>query len=206
MKILELVSNFNKSHNGVTFVNVKGYSSKSFEYSKTEDMLINIGVSYENAKKSDIETLKNATSEQMAEFLAKINDDRVTAEVLEQARQDLIASFIKPDQVRSDAQANAYTNITPNGSLKYADQTGNLNISGMLVRRSNVVVIDQETFDRVSDKKANVKSRALTIAKNSLKRGLDLRTDKWTYLSVGQSSKINVNKESLDINYSIEDK
>jgi len=206
MKIFNLVTDFNASNGGVSFVNVRGYMSKSSQYSKSEDYLINIGASYENAKLKDIETLKSITLEQMAKFLSEISDERVTVEVLETAKNDLIASFIKPDFNRSQGQKNAYTNITPNGSLKYADETGNLNIQSMLVKISNTVILNQELFDAVQLKKANVKSRALTVAKNKLKSALDLRTDKWIYLTVGQSSKINVNGESLDINYSLENK
>jgi len=196
--IFSLIETFNKSNDGVTFCFVGGYTSKSYEHSKSEDYLINIGADYGKAKAKDIETLKNLSAEQLNKCLKSITDERVTLEVLETAKQDLIASFIKPDVVRSQAQADAYTKITPNGSLKYAENTGNINISGLLVKSSNKQIIDSETYNRIAEKKANVKSRALTVAKNSLKKFCDLRTDKWIYLSVALiTSKVSANKDTL---------
>ena len=101
-----------KSVTGVSFVSIRNYANKSVfvrikcianKSGEVSNNLLNVGASYENAKKKDIE------------FLQKLNlhehNFKSDLSLIEEARKELIASLIKPDENRSEGQINAYTNI-----------------------------------------------------------------------------------------------
>lgn len=86
----------NKSVTGVSFVSIRNYTNKSGE---TSNNLINIGASYDRAKKRDIEFLEN--------FDTSAHDFKSAPDLIEEARIALIAAFLKPNLNRSKGQANA---------------------------------------------------------------------------------------------------
>jgi len=105
------------SPTGVSFVAINKYTNSSNEVSNN---LINIGASYANAKKSDIEFLENLKFSDY-EFKSELS-------VLETAKAELIAAFIKPDENRSKGQIEAYTTIC--SGIKVHNETGVMYVYG----------------------------------------------------------------------------
>ena len=91
-----------KSPNGVSFVSIRNYTN---QYGEVSNQTINVGASYENAKKADIETLEKL------DITNAENGFKSSVLMLEKARVELIESFIKPNENRSKGQTDAYTNI-----------------------------------------------------------------------------------------------
>jgi len=139
---------------------------------------VNIGASYENAKNKDIETLKNADI-----LTIQTVSDKIT---LEKARQELIASLIKPNENRSNGQIDAYTPICK--GLKVHNETGEIYVYGY---GENKKIIVEGTYPKVN-------SRALTIAKNELKKALNLRTNKYKNFKVTNISNMKLNGDILE--------
>jgi len=202
--IFNLVTDLNKSFGGVSFVNVRKYSSKSKQFSTLQDIKINVGANPLTAKKHDAKLIENLTTEQLENALKIVNkfDKRVTLATMQEAKLAMIKSMLNPDKVRSQAQLNAGDSISANGSLKYYSETGMINIEGMIVSRANFKIIDAIVYQEILDKKANVKSRALTVAKNSIET-LIVRKYKPIRLSVSQSQAIALQGDVLEFDYSL---
>ena len=149
-KLETLVNITKKVHNsptGVSFVSVKGYENKQNEIS---NQLINVGVSYENAKAKDVETLQNLDVTTL--------DTDIDTKLLIEAKLALIKGLIAPNKVRSQAQKDAYETITK--GIKVHNETKRLLVYGYIVSKE---VEQKGTFKKVN-------SRPLTIAKNYLRK------------------------------------
>lgn len=164
-----------KSPNGVSFIAINGYLNSSNEVSNN---LLNIGASLANAKIKDIETLKNCDITKLT-----FSVDMPTVLI---AQTELINSLIKPDQNRSDGQINAYTHICT--GLKVHNTTGTLYVFGF---RENKTVITKGEYKTVNKQKK-------TIAKDELKKQLNLRTDKFKMFTLSNISNMKLNKETLE--------
>jgi hypothetical protein len=164
-----------KSPTGVSFIAINGYENSNGEIS---DNTVNIGASYDNAKKKDIDTLKNVD---IIELNAK--SDKIT---LEKARQELINSFINPSKTRSQGQKNAYTIITD--GLKVHNETGEVYIYGYCEKKTV----------KVEGVYPTVNSRPLTIAKKELKKLCNLRTNKFKQYKVKEIGNLKVNGQTLE--------
>jgi len=179
--LLKLIEGFN--FNGVSFVAIKGYCSDSSENSEIADVLINVGASYGNMKEADIETLKGA----------KLNDlvnDNFGHSLIEQALTEKLQSLVKPNEVRSNGQKEAYISLNDKGTLKYCKETGSVLISGTVVRKN---VIKAGIYKEV-------KSRPLTLAKKHIEKVLDLKTSKIRYYKIANiTSKVKVSGETIEI-------
>lgn len=147
-KVIALVQKALKNTpTGVSFCSVKNYTNQQGEVA---NHLFNIGVSYENAKKKDIEFLTNLDVTTM-EWQSAMADVIV-------AKQQLISSLEKPDVVRSQAQKDAYFHI--NEGLKVHCESGEIYVYGMRVNKTIITPIEYK----------EVKSSKLTIAKNELRK------------------------------------
>lgn len=133
---------------GCSFVSIL-YTNKDGEVQKT---LLNVGVSYENAKKKDIEYLKSLDVTTLKSHLGK--------DILEQARQTLLGSLISPNKARSNGQKNAYRMLT-NG-LKIHKETGQLYIFAMKVKKEVLIEGDYKADTR----------KPLTQAKDLIREGM----------------------------------
>lgn len=163
-----------KSVTGVSFVSIRNYANKSGEVSNN---LLNVGASYENAKKKDIE------------FLQKLNlhehNFKSSLALIDEARKELIASLIKPDENRSQGQVNTYTNIVK--GIKVHNETGVLYVYGYRERKE---VLAKGEYKEV-------KSKPLTIAKNELKKLM--RTGKFTQYALEIGNEVRANGETLEL-------
>jgi hypothetical protein len=162
-----------KSPTGVGFVSIRGYENR---YGEVSNNLINVGASYENAKKKDIEYLENLDLTTI-----ETKTDLVT---LEKARTELINSLISPDKARSNGQKNAYTNICT--GLKVHNETGDVYVWGFRVKKDVIQKGDYPT----------VNSRPKTIAKNELRKGM--KTAKFTQYKVANIEQMNLNGDTLE--------
>jgi hypothetical protein len=173
----ELIVNIKKavqnSPTKVSFVSVKGYKNKFGEISNN---LINVGISYTKAKEKDIEFLTNLD---INSFESKLDKT-----LLEQARLELIASFITPEKARSEGQTNTYTPIID--GVKVHNDTGVIYIYGY---REKKEILTEGNYPLVN-------SKPLTIAKNELRKKLS--TGKFTQYSLEEISSVRANKETLE--------
>lgn len=147
INLTELVLKF-KQHTGIGFISFP-YRNAKMETSK---LLVNIGISYANAKKRDLITLNNGV-----EYLAS---DKYTLTDWNNAIEELKGSLKIPDSNRSQGQSDGYIKLTKNGSLKWNINQQKLYIFGSLVRK-NIIEIGEEK---------NVKSKPKTIAKEVIKK------------------------------------
>lgn len=177
-KVLKVITTLkqatNKSITGVSFVSIRNYTNKNGEVSNN---LINIGASYERALKQDVEFLENL----------KFGDYefKSTPDLIEEARVTLIEAFLKPNENRSNGQKDAYTHIVP--GLKVHNETGLLYVYGYREQKTVITKGEYKT----------VKSSALTIAKNELRKLL--RTGKFTQYSLEIGNEVRANGETLEL-------
>jgi hypothetical protein len=103
--------------------------------------------------------------------------------LLEKARVELINSFVNPNENRSNGQIDAYTIVAK--GIKVHNETGEIYIFGL---RNSKTVIEQGVYPIVN-------SRALTLAKNQLKK--DLKSNKFTQYKLSNTLAIKMNGEEL---------
>jgi hypothetical protein len=108
-----------KEITGVSFVSVT-YVNQQNEKHQT---LFNVGVDYNKAKQKDIEFLKQLDVSTIKSHL--------DVELLENARIELLNSFLKPSKTRSEGIANAYTHL--GHGLKIHNETQTVYVYGMKV-------------------------------------------------------------------------
>ena len=154
-----------KSPTGVSMVSIKGYTNT---YGEVSNNIVNIGASLDNAKVKDIQSLKG-----------KIG----TTDIEEQARLELIKSLETPHANRSRGQIEAYTIITK--GLKVHNETGEIYVFGLRMKKE---VIEEGTYPSVN-------SRALTIAKNVLRK--DLKSSKFTQFKISEMGEIKIAGEEI---------
>ena len=163
-----------KSITGVSFVSIRNYTNSHGEVSNN---LVNVGASYTNAKAKDIEFLENLD-------FSKHNFKSPNT-LIEEARKELIASFIAPDKNRSNGQIEAYTTIF--SGVKVHNETGVLYVYGY---RENKTVLIEGVYPHVN-------SKPLTIAKNELRKLL--RTGKFTQFALEIGNEVRTNGEILEL-------
>lgn len=165
-----LTSALAKSPTGVSFVSIKGYTNS---YGEVSNNLVNVGASLTNAKTKDIETLQSLD-------VTKFGEDTL---LLEKARVELINSFIKPNENRSQGQIDAYTIVAK--GIKVHNESGDIYIFGLRVNKS---VVEQGVYPIVN-------SKPLTLAKNTLRR--ELKSNKFTQYKINATTAIKLNGEEL---------
>lgn len=159
-----------KSPTGVSFVSIKGYTNS---YGEVSNNVVNVGASLTNSKAKDIETLQSLD-------VTTLGGDSI---LLEKARVELINSFIKPNENRSQGQIDAYTIVAK--GIKVHNETGEIYIFGL---RKSKSVVTEGVYPIVN-------SKPLTLAKNSLKK--NLKSSKFTQFKLSATSVIRANGEEL---------
>ena len=175
LEVIKAVQNaVSKSITGVSFLSIKNYTNKQ---GAVTNYLINVGVNFDRAKQKDIETLQSLNTNQ--------HDFKSPMHLIEDARHELIAAFKKPDIARSLAQKDAYTIIFD--GVKVHNETGKLYIYGYRVNKTVLVEGEYKT----------VKSSALTIAKNELRKLL--KTGKFTQFAVEVGNTLTAKGETIEL-------
>ena len=137
----------------IGFVAINGYTNAKGEVS---DRRINIGFSYENAKKHDLQVLTNGVA-----YIPSV-DNKYSKADWDVAVLELKTSITAPNENRSEGQKNAYLTMTDNGAVKYNFETTDLYVSGLELKGSKEVTEAGEYKE--------VKSSAKTLAKNAIKK------------------------------------
>ena len=155
---------------------MRNYANQKGEVS---NYLINLGLDYNDQKQKDIDFLRKLD-------LTK-GDWKSSLVLLEQARTELIESFIEPDKKKSEGQINAYTHICK--GLKVHNDNATLHIYGYII--SKTVIVES------TEPKKVVNSKPLTIAKNELRKLL--KTGGFVSFVITVGNTIAVSGETLDI-------
>lgn len=186
MKKTSLLREFAKI-NGVKFIALNNYlSEKSGEIA---NHIINVGISIENAKLTDLNRLNACTDADIQHIAetAKIALETVKtafSEMVQSANKNL-SENIKDRSTQSQAQTDAYITVMP--GLKLHKDTMQLHIFGQAIKKTVVVAGEYKTVNS-SDK---------TLAKNAIKKFLDLRSDKFRNFILGNVNEIKMNGETL---------
>lgn len=166
------------NYKGVGFVSLQ-YRNKEGELSKR---LLNVGAKYENAKKSDIDTLN--------EGVAYIGSDKYTRADWDMALAEVKQSLVSPDKTRSDAQKNAYIVLNEsNGSVRF-----NVNQSEvyLFAKSEKKEVLEAGVYKEV-------KSKPKTIAKKAIQKTY-LKSEKFrTFIIKNMAGSVKVNKQIINI-------
>ena len=168
-----------------TFMNYKGCGFVSLKYRNAEGelskRLINLGAKLDNAKKKDLQTITDG--------IIYIESGKYTKADWDTALLEVKQSLIKPNEVRSEAQKNAYVVLNEdNGSVKYNMNTQEVYLFGKSERKE---VIEPGVYPVVN-------SRAKTIAKQEI--GKSLTTTKFrTFKLKNVSGTVKVNKQIINV-------
>jgi L-rhamnose mutarotase len=132
---------------GVSFCSIKNYTN---EQGEVANHLFNIGASYENAKKKDIEFLNNLDVTTMEWQSAMVD--------IIKAKQELINSFENPRPTK-----DVFFHIEMNGKsigVKVHYESGKIYVWGLRVSKTILKAVEYK----------EVQSSNLTIAKNELRK------------------------------------
>lgn len=173
--IIALQKAIKKSPTGVTFVSIRNYTNSQGEVS---NILINVGANLDNAKKSDLKILQNCDILNMT-----FSVDKPTVLI---AKTELEQSLIKPNENRSQGQIDAYTHICK--GIKIHNETSEIFIYGLQVKKDVIVKGEYKA----------VKSQNKTIAKNELKKLLDLKTDKFRQYKFTSIDNLKLNGDTIE--------
>jgi hypothetical protein len=171
---------------GVSFVSTT-YTNKEGE---TSSYLFNVGVSLENAKRKDLETVLNA------EYKANDKYDEATfnkakEEVVKSLRislgidaENISKTDIEKFNNRSKGQKDAYTHIGTTG-LKVHNETSKLYVFGMKVKKTTIVEGEYKADTR----------RPKTIAKDDLRKGM--KSDKYRQFEIENAEHFTLSGDTI---------
>jgi len=172
--INQLNKTISNSPTGVSFARINNYVNSSGEVS---NITINIGINYANVKSKDLEYLQKLNINSLTRNAnTTLNLIKLDKQLLKEAQNALIASQLKPNVNRSKAQTEAYTRIKGASQIKVHNETGCIYLEGYVVKKEVLKKGEYKT----------VNSRPLTIAKNTIKKGMrasKIRQYKLTNLS-----------------------
>jgi len=155
---------------GAKFVGINGY--KSVKSGEVSNFTINCNISVENAKKADLETLKNFPASQLNEIAKEIG---ATKEEALKAIEELIASAernLTSDNrtTSSVSQTDTYTQLGK--GIKFHNETGDLYITGFA--NTKTVLVEGEYKKVNSAPKTKVKKAINKTLKMSKFRSFKL--------------------------------
>lgn len=176
---------------GAKFIRINEYLSSTS--GEVANHTISVGISIENAKKTDLMRLKNCTDEDLAMVSKASNIDFKTCklalnELIDSAEKNL-SKNIEDRTAQSQAQTESYIPLIKNGSMK-------LNRSSLLVHIFGMH-INKDVIKKGEYKKVN--SRPKTIAKKAIKKHLDLRADNFRTFIVPNVDNISLSGKTLEI-------
>jgi hypothetical protein len=172
--ILTLISNLKKTEKGVQFVSVN-YINDANEQQRT---VFNVGVSYQTAKKKDLEYLQNLDVTTL--------ESGIDTELLNEAKEALIKALIKPNKAMSDGQKNAYEHL--GNGLKMHVTEKELYVYGMKVKKT---VLVEGTY------KADTR-KPLTVAKDELRKGM--KSTKYRQFNISKMKVMKLQGDTLVFN------
>ena len=176
--LFNLVSALNFS--GVSFCNVKAYSSDTSEQSEIADFLMNLGVSSKDA------TIKDKNDLSACENVGQFANERFNAELLEICKDEILNP--KP----SNRKGGNLIFFNEKKTIAYCENTGSLLLIGFKVRKT--VIRKGEFKERKSSEK--------TLCKEYLKKCLNFRMLNYKTLKISNIlGGIRVNGDTLEVGY-----
>lgn len=178
-----------ESLKGCAFISIKGYESKTS--GEIADHVVNVGLSVENAKKTDLNKLQNCTGDDLQNIslntgIALDICQTALSELLASAEKNLSAN-IEDRSNQSKGQTDAYITIT--NSIRLHKDTLQLHVFGQAISKNVIVPGEYKT----------VKSSDKTLAKKAIKKQLDLRAETFRDFIVGNIETIKINKDTIQI-------
>ena len=174
---------------GVSFIGINNYQSTST--GEVSNYIVNVGLSVENAKRKDLEKLRNCTD---ADLQAIADKKGLDFNICKLALQELTASAEKnlssnplERSNQSQAQTDAYINIT--SAIRYHEGNETFHIFGQRIRKEVVV---KGTYKEV-------KSSAKTLAKKAIKTKLNFTSDDFRDFIIDNVSQVSILGEKIDL-------
>jgi hypothetical protein len=180
---------FDKFENlkGVSFISINGY--KSITTGEIANHVINVNLSVKNAKETDLERLKNCNDNDIKQISFNSN---IAIDICKIALEEMLTSAEKnlsenkeERSNQSKAQTDSYFFLTP--AIRLHKETMQVHVFGQAI--SKKVIVPGEY------KKVN--SNDKTLAKNAIKKHLDLRADKFRDFVLGNVDSIKINGDNL---------
>jgi hypothetical protein len=175
---------------GVSFIRINNYIAKTS--GEIANHIINVGLSVEKAKETDLMRLKTCNDKDLENISVA---SQIAIDVCRVALSEMLASAEKnlsekkeERTAQSQGQADAYIYIT--SAIRLHKDTQELHIFGQAVNKVVIVKGEYKT----------VKSSDKTLAKNAIKKHLDLRSDKFKDFIVANVETVKMNGETIEIN------
>lgn len=180
-----------ESLKGASFISVNNYESSST--GEIANHVINVNISVKTAKETDLARLKACTETDLKDvvFAGNKQFDLATAklalsEMIAAGEKNLSAN-IEDRSNQSIAQSDAYIFLTP--AIRLHKDTLQVHIFGQAISKTVLIKGIYKT----------VNSAPKTIAKNFIKKHLDLRSDKFRDFILGNIDTIRINGETLEL-------
>lgn len=177
-----------ESLKGAKFISINGYESITSK--EIANHIINVNISVYNAKLTDFERLEQCKEVDLLNISISTG---IAIDICKTALNELLMSSAKnlsenkDDRTnQSKGQTDNYIFITP--AIRIHKDTLNIHIFGQAISKTVLVKGTYKTVNS-SDK---------TLAKNAIKKYLDLRSDKFRDFLVGNINEININGETLE--------
>jgi vancomycin resistance protein YoaR len=176
---------------GAKFISVNNYLSVSTH--EIANYILNVNISIENAKKTDLARLQNCNNNDLKSISISsgIAIDILTqslAEMLASAEKNLSAN-IEDRTAQSQAQTAAYVSLAP--GVKLHSDTLEVHIFGQLIKKDLVKIGDNY--------KPAPNSSAKTLGKKAITENLDLRGGKFRTFVLGNADNLQVTGETIEI-------
>ena len=173
---------------GVSFVGLNNYVAKTT--GEVANHVINVNLSVENAKKTDLERLLNCKVDDLSDVLNTASGFTLTdartalSEMIESAKRNL--SENQEDRTaQSKGQNNAFIHLTP--AIKLHKETMTVHIFGQSISKTVLIPGQYKT----------VNSSSKTLAKKAITKFLDLRSDKFRDFIVGNFDEVRIAGETI---------
>jgi hypothetical protein len=185
MNAKEFFENF--SNFGVQFISIKSYLAKTT--GELANYTINVGLSVENAKENDLKKLQGCSLDDLTKLSTKTG---ISIEICQTALSELIASAEKnlnPDITKrsagSQAQTDAYLQLCK--GIRMHKETMQIFIFGQHISKQVIQKGEYKTVNS-SDK---------TLAKNAIKKYLNLTTDKFREFTLSNISEVKIQGKAI---------
>jgi vancomycin resistance protein YoaR len=177
--------------NGAKFIGINNYLSVSTH--EIANFILNVNISIENAKKTDLERLQNCNKKDLKTISLSSG---IAIDILTQSLAEMLTSATKnlsPDlkdrTAQSQAQTAAYVQLAP--GVKLHTDTLEVHVFGQLIKKDLVKVGDNyKPTPNSSDK---------TLGKKAITEHLDLRAGKYRTFVLGNADSLQVTGETIEI-------
>lgn len=179
---------------GCKLISIKNYTSDTTENTELANHVINIGFIYDNMKKTDKQLLAAvdvATIDVNKYNYSNINFDGRTETEYKALVQASLAEALTALTASNESEGTTRENndFYLNKCLVYNTNTKSLSIIGQSVSKSTVVEGDVKV----------TKKKALTVAKDLIKKAAGLRTDTYRRFKLVNMSSVKVSGETVEI-------